>query len=51
MWLARGTVALALAMAVSTVFVGATQLYAYAIAAVLALHIISLILLEVLEPR
>lgn len=51
MWLARGMVALALAMAVSTVFVGATQLYAYAIAAVLALHIISLILLEVLEPR
>jgi len=51
MWLARGTVILALLMALATPFVGATEGFIYLIAGVMVLHIVSLILLEVLEPR
>ena len=51
MWAARGTVVLALLMALLIPIVGATRTYAYAIVAVMVLHIVSLILLEVLEPR
>jgi hypothetical protein len=51
MWIARGTVVIAMLMALSTVFVGATENYAYAIVGVMAVHIVSLILLEVLEPH
>jgi hypothetical protein len=51
MWAARGTVMLALLMALLIPIVGATRTYAYAIVAVMVLHIVSLILLEVLEPR
>jgi hypothetical protein len=51
MWLARGTVVAAVLVALSGPFVGATKTYAYIVGAIMALHIISLILLEVLEPR
>ena len=51
MWIARGTVVLAMLMALATPFVGATENYAYLIVGVMGLHILSLILLEVLEPR
>jgi hypothetical protein len=51
MWAARGTVVLAELMALSTLFVGASENFVFVIGGVMALHIISLILLEVLEPR
>jgi hypothetical protein len=51
MWIARATVVIAMLMALSIVFVGATKIYAYVIVAVMAAHILSLILLEVLEPH
>ena len=51
MWLARGTVVAAVIVALSGPFVGTTKTYAYVVGAIMALHIISLILLEVLEPR
>ena len=51
MWIARGTVIIAMLMAFSTLFVGATENYAFLIVGVMAVHIVSLILLEVLEPH
>jgi hypothetical protein len=51
MWVARATVIIAMLMALAMPVVGATRIYAYAIAGVMVLHILSLILLEVLEPR
>lgn len=51
MWLARGTVVIALLLALSTAFVGISMTVAYVLAGIMALHILSLILLEVLEPH
>jgi hypothetical protein len=51
MWLGRGTIIVALLVALAGPFVGINQTFAYVLGAIMALHIISLILLEVLEPR
>ncbi len=51
MWAARASVAVALLAALSGPFVGTTKTYALVVGAIMALYIISLILLEVLEPR
>ncbi len=51
MWLARATVVIALLLALSTAFVGISMTIAYVLAGIMALHILSLILLEVLEPH
>ena len=51
MWVARATVIIAILMALAIGLVGATKTYAYAIVAVMVLNIVSMILLEVLEPH
>jgi hypothetical protein len=51
MWIGRATVVAALLVAIATPFFGQVQTFAYIVGAIMALHIVSLILLEVLEPR
>jgi len=51
MWAGRATVLAALLVAIATPFFGRVQTFAYIVGAIMALHIVSLILLEVLEPR
>lgn len=51
MWLARGSVVAALIASLFIPFVGATETMGWVIGGLLGLHIVSLILLEVLEPR
>ena len=51
MWLGRATVVAAVLVAIASPFFGQVQIFAYIVGAIMALHIISLILLEVLEPR
>ena len=51
MWIARGTIVAALLVALSTPFVGVTKTFALVLGGLMAAHILSLILLEVLEPR
>jgi ABC-type spermidine/putrescine transport system permease subunit II len=51
MWAARGTFIVALLVALSALFVGVTKSYALLLGGLMAAHIVSLILLEVLEPR
>jgi hypothetical protein len=51
MWLARASIVAALLVALSAPFVGTSVTFAYVLGGVIALHIISLILLEVLEPH
>ena len=51
MWLARGTVVAAVLVALSAPFVGTSGTFAYVLGGIMVLHIVSLILLEVLEPR
>jgi hypothetical protein len=51
MWLARGTVVAAMLVALSAPFVGTSETFAYVLGAIMGLHILSLILLEVLEPH
>jgi hypothetical protein len=51
MWIARVTVIAALLMALAAPFAGKLQTFAYIDGGIMGLHIISLILLEVLEPR
>ena len=51
MWAARGIIVLALLIALSIPFVGISETYGYILGALVVLHIICLILLEVLEPR
>jgi hypothetical protein len=51
MWLARGTVVAAVLVALSAPFVGTSATFAYVLGGIMVLHIVSLILLEVLEPR
>ncbi|HET8750435.1 MAG TPA: hypothetical protein VFM42_06810 [Sphingomicrobium sp.] len=51
MWLARGTVIAALLLALAIPFVGMSKTFIFVVGGFVALHIVSLILLEVLEPR
>lgn len=51
MWLARGSVVAGFLVALSGPFIGTGKTYAYLLGGIMGLHIISLILLEVLEPR
>lgn len=51
MWLARGTVVAAGLFALAGPFVGTNKTFAFVLGGIMALHIVSLILLEVLEPR
>ena len=51
MWLARGTVVAAMLVALSAPFVGTSETFASVLGAIRGLHILSLILLEVLEPH
>ncbi len=51
MWLARGTVVAARLVALSAPLVGTSKTFALILGAIVGLHILSLILLEVLEPR
>ena len=51
MWIARVTVIAALLVALAAPFAGKLQTFAYIVGGIMGLHIISLILLEVLEPR
>jgi uncharacterized membrane protein YedE/YeeE len=51
MWIARLTIIAALIVGLSTPFVGASETFAWVLAGLMAAHIVSLILLEVLEPR
>ena len=51
MWIARGTIVAALLVALSTPVVGADKTFALVLGGLMAAHILSLILLEVLEPR
>jgi len=51
MWIARATIVIALLLALATPFVGIDKPYALVLGGFMAVHIVSLILLEVLEPR
>jgi hypothetical protein len=51
MWAARATIVIALLVALSIPFVGISETYGYVLGALIALHLVLLILLEVLEPR
>ena len=51
MWLGRGTVVVALLLALAIPFVGMNKTFVLVVGGFVALHIISLILLEVLEPH
>lgn len=51
MWFARALIVLALLLALATPFVGLTKTFALVLGGFVAAHFVSLILLEVLEPR
>lgn len=51
MWVGRATIIAAVIAALSGPFVGMGMTFAVVLCGLMALHIISLILLEVLEPR
>ena len=51
MWAARALIVLAVLLALATPVVGLTKTYAIILGGVMGLHLLSLILLEVLEPR
>ena len=51
MWVGRLSVIAALIFALCGPFVGITKTYAYAVGGLMLLHLISLVFLEVLEPR
>jgi hypothetical protein len=51
MWIARATVVVALLVALAGPFIGIGETYALALAILMGAHIVTLILLEVLEPR
>ena len=51
MWIARATIVAALLVGLSTPFVGTSKTFALVLGGLMAAHIVSLILLEVLEPR
>lgn len=51
MWLGRATIIAALIVAICAPFIGINRTFAYLLGGLMLAHIISLILLEVLEPR
>lgn len=51
MWVARGFMGAAVVVALSVPVFGASKTVAYVLAGLMALHLITLVLLEVLEPR
>lgn len=51
MWIARTTIVVAVLLAFAIPFVGLTKTFAIVLGVAMGLHILSLILLEVLEPR
>ena len=51
MWVGRATAVAALLVALSTAVVGINSILGWVIGGLMAAHIVSLILLEVLEPR
>lgn len=51
MWLARGTIVAALLVALGAPLIGTGETFALLLGGLMALHIITLVLLEVLEPR
>lgn len=51
MWFARGTIVAALLVGLSIPFFGTSKTFAFLLGGLMAAHIVSLILLEVLEPR
>ena len=51
MWVGRATAVAALLVALSTAVVGINSILGWEIGGLMAAHIVSLILLEVLEPR
>jgi hypothetical protein len=51
MWVARASIVAAILVALSAPFVGTTKTFAVVLGVTMALHVVSLILLEVLEPR
>jgi hypothetical protein len=51
MWIGRATVVVALLVALAGPFIGISETYAVVLAGLMGVHIITLILLEVLEPR
>lgn len=51
MWVARGSIVVAVLVALSGAFVGTGKAFAIVLGVMMALHIVSLILLEALEPR
>jgi hypothetical protein len=51
MWLGRATIVVAVLVALAGPFIGIGRNFAYLLAGIMGLHILSLILLEVLEPR
>jgi hypothetical protein len=51
MWVSRAAIVAALIFALSVKFVGATEIFAIVLVGLIVLHIVSLILLEILEPR
>ena len=51
MWVGRATILVALVFTLSGAFFGINETFALVLCGIMLLHIISLILLEVLEPR
>jgi hypothetical protein len=51
MWIGRATVVVALLFALAGPFIGINETYALVLAILMGVHILTLILLEVLEPR
>jgi len=51
MWLGRVTVVAALLVALASPFFDEVRMFAYIVGGIMGLHILSLILLEALEPR
>jgi hypothetical protein len=51
MWVSRAAIVLAVIVAASVAFVGTSETLAFVLVGLLGVHILSLILLEVLEPR
>jgi hypothetical protein len=51
MWVARATIVLALLVGLSAPFVGVNKTFALVLGGLMAAHIVSLILLEVLQPH
>lgn len=51
MWVARASIVAALITALCAPLIGVNHIFAWLLGGLMALHLISLILLEVLEPR